>query len=110
MLSSWPPQGLRPAGKSEGGRAMRKYFVIGGVILAAGLFLAVYEPAGPKIDIRSHDVTILRDSWGVPHVFGKTDVDTAFGLAYAHCEDDAKTICESLLSARGMLASVQGKE
>ena len=35
-----------------------------------------------------YEVEILRDSWGVPHIFGKTDADAAFGLAYAHAEDD----------------------
>ena len=48
---------------------------------------------------------ILRDKWGVPHVFGKTDADVAFGLAYAHAEDDFETISEALLSGRGELAA-----
>jgi len=46
----------------------------------------------------------------VPHIFGKTDPDTAFGLAYAHAEDDFPTILESLLQARGELASFAGKD
>ena len=52
---------------------------------------------------------MLRDEWGVPHVFGKTDADAAFGLAYAHAEDDFATIQGSLLAARGKMASVYGK-
>ena len=59
---------------------------------------------------KKHDVRILRDTWGVPHVFGKTDADVAFGLAYAHCEDDFETIQGVLLAARGQLASVYGEE
>jgi penicillin amidase/acyl-homoserine-lactone acylase len=54
------------------------------------------------------DVRILRDTWGVPHVFGKTDADAAFGLAYAHAEDDFGTIQETLFGVRGRLASVRG--
>jgi penicillin amidase/acyl-homoserine-lactone acylase len=56
------------------------------------------------------EVQILRDTWGVPHVFGKTDADTAYGLAYAHCEDDFKTIQETLVSGRSLLASVNGAD
>jgi penicillin amidase/acyl-homoserine-lactone acylase len=55
-------------------------------------------------------VRILRDSWGVPHVFGKTDADAAYGLAWAHAEDDFETIQGRLLAARGRLASEAGRE
>ncbi len=55
------------------------------------------------------DVRILRDTWGVPHVFGKTDADAAYGLAWAHAEDDFGTIQGRLLAARGRLASVRGR-
>ena len=34
------------------------------------------------------ETEILRDSWGVPHIFGRTDADVAYGLAYAHAKDD----------------------
>ena len=33
-------------------------------------------------------VTIIRDQWGIPHVYGKTDADAVFGFLYAQCEDD----------------------
>ena len=57
-----------------------------------------------------YDVRILRDTWGVPHVFGETDADVAFGLAYAHAEDDFLTIQQSYLAARGKLATVYGRD
>ena len=56
-----------------------------------------------------YDVRILRDTWGVPHVFGHTDADVAYGLAYAHAEDDFATIQGALLAARGQLASAYGR-
>ncbi|MBJ48417.1 MAG: hypothetical protein CMG59_04485, partial [Candidatus Marinimicrobia bacterium] len=59
-------------------------------------------------DGHPYDVEIHRDEWGVPHVFGKTDRDTAFGLAYAHAEDDFETIQDVLLALRGKLASDKG--
>ncbi len=55
-----------------------------------------------------YDVRILRDSWGVPHIFGVTDADVAYGLAYAHAEDDFETIQKSMLAGRGRLAAVFG--
>jgi acyl-homoserine lactone acylase PvdQ len=60
-------------------------------------------------NIPAYNVRILRDTWGVPHIFGQTDADAAFGLAYAHAEDDFLTIQQTLLAARGQLASVYGK-
>ena len=55
-----------------------------------------------------YDVRILRDTWGVPHIFGKTDADAAFGLAYAHSEDDFKTMQGSLLTSRGQMGLITG--
>ena len=57
---------------------------------------------------KSYQVQILRDTWGVPHVFGKSDPDVAFGLAYAHAEDDFRTIQGVLLAVRGKLATLIG--
>jgi penicillin amidase/acyl-homoserine-lactone acylase len=67
------------------------------------------DPPGDPEAGHAYDVRILRDSWGVPHVFGVSDADVAYGLAYAHAEDDFATIQDSLLAARGQLASVYGR-
>jgi len=56
----------------------------------------------------NYDVTILRDTYGVPHIFGHTDADAAYGFGYAHSEDDFLTIQQVLLAARGDLATVYG--
>ena len=66
--------------------------------------------ASPVSSAHSYDVKILRDTWGVPHIFGKKDVDTAFGLAYAHCEDDFKNIQDSMLAVRSLGAVVGGMD
>jgi len=55
------------------------------------------------------NLAIIRDSWGIPHIYGKTDKDAAFGLAYAHAEDDFETIHSTLLHTRGEYASIYGK-
>jgi penicillin amidase/acyl-homoserine-lactone acylase len=59
---------------------------------------------------RRYDVRILRDTWGVPHVLGRTDADVAYGLAWAHAEDDFETIQGALLAARGRLATRLGPD
>ena len=51
---------------------------------------------------------ITRDDWGVPHVHGSTDADAAFGLAYAHAQDDFKTIQDVLIASRGKLSEFYG--
>ncbi|GHA74596.1 penicillin amidase [Pontibacter akesuensis] len=55
-------------------------------------------------------VTIIRDDFGVPHVYGKTDADAVFGLLYAQCEDDFNRVERNYLWATGRLAEVEGKE
>ncbi len=71
--------------------------------LLASLFFA-QSPINPE------NITIVRDQWGVPHIYGKTDAETAYGLAWAHAEDDFKTLQEPLLMVRHKLGSVKGKE
>lgn len=84
-----------------------------GLLITFTLAYIVLQPAGVPPELAEvgamYDVEILRDTWGVPHVFGKTDADAAYGLAYAHAEDDFATIQGALLAARGQLASVYGQ-
>ncbi|GAB3528907.1 penicillin acylase family protein [Pontibacter brevis] len=55
-------------------------------------------------------VTIIRDDFGVPHVYCKTDADAVFGLMYAQCEDDFNRVERNYIWATGRLAEVEGKE
>jgi acyl-homoserine-lactone acylase len=55
-------------------------------------------------------IDIVRDHYGVPHIFGKTDPEVAYGLAWAQAEDDFETIQLSMLAGKAMLASYKGKE
>ncbi len=54
-------------------------------------------------------VTIIRDTWGVPHVYGKTDADAVFGLLYAQAEDDFSRVELNYINAMGRLAEVEGE-
>ncbi|MCB9692378.1 MAG: penicillin acylase family protein [Alphaproteobacteria bacterium] len=68
-------------------------------------------PSVPPVSARSQqhlaNVRILRDQFGVPHVFGHTDADAAFGLAYAHAEDDWPMIQGVLAASRGRLGMLK---
>ena len=45
--------------------------------------------------INRENIEIIRDNYGVPHVYSKTDKELAYGLAWVHSEDDFKTIQEA---------------
>lgn len=58
---------------------------------------------------RAAQVTIIRDNWGIPHVYGKTDADAVFGLIYAQCEDDFKRVELNYIEKLGRMAEVKGE-
>jgi acyl-homoserine-lactone acylase len=53
---------------------------------------------------------IIRDNFGVPHIYGKTDADAVFGLLYAQCEDDFNRVEQNYMWAIGRLAEVEGEQ
>ena len=67
-------------------------------------------PATALGQINPSGIDIVRDSFGVPHIFAKTDAEVAYGLAWAHCEDDFATLQTCFLAAKGLLGQVTGKE
>ncbi|MEO0882528.1 MAG: acylase [Pseudomonadota bacterium] len=84
-------------------------------LIVLGLVIWLWDPLPNRIDAEAfraaaaeYDVEIIRDDWGVPHIFGKTRADTAFGLGYAHAEDDFETMQEALAATRGVLARYRG--
>jgi len=102
------------------GVGMKKYLSIGFAVLlvaVAGAVIWFWTPAPLKFDAgaarqaaEAYDVRIIRDKFGVPHIYGARDADVAFGLAYSHAEDDWATIEEVLLFSRGVLAQRTGKD
>ena len=59
---------------------------------------------------RAANTTIIRDDFGIPHVYGKTDADAVFGMLYAQCEDDFNRVEQNYLWATGRLAETEGPE
>ncbi|WP_259070043.1 penicillin acylase family protein [Mucilaginibacter sp. X4EP1] len=58
----------------------------------------------------AHAVTIIRDNWGVPHIYGKTDADVVFGLMYTQCEDNFKGIEQNYLYQLGRQTEATGEK
>jgi len=54
-------------------------------------------------------VTIIRDNWGVPHIYGQTDAQVVFGLMYTQCEDNFKGIERNYLYQLGRQSEVDGE-
>ncbi len=58
---------------------------------------------------QAKNVTIIRDNYGVPHIYGKTDADAVFGLMYAQCEDDFKRVEMNYIDKLGRQAEIKGE-
>jgi len=61
-----------------------------------------------KVDRKK--ITIVRDAWGVPHIFADQDHEVAYGLAWANAEDDFGTMQEMLIAGQGRSGQLLGKE
>ncbi len=58
---------------------------------------------------QSKNVTIIRDNWGIPHIYGNTDADAVFGLLYAQCEDDFKRVEMNYIEKLGRMSEIKGE-
>src|SRR6266566_4835569 len=89
------------------------------LLVSSALCLAAVAPAqqrGPggggdlaRWQRRAQGVTIIRDDWGIAHVYGKTDADAVFGMEYAQAEDDFNRIETNYLNSLGRLAEAEGE-
>jgi acyl-homoserine-lactone acylase len=69
---------------------------------------------GQKLELQrweqlARNVTIIRDNWGIAHVYGKTDADAVFGAIYAQAEDDFNRVETNYLNSMGRLAEAEGE-
>lgn len=84
--------------------------LVGAVLIG----LMVWEPfaavrsAPPPA--RAYAAEIIRDEFGVPHIYGRTDADVAYGVARAHAEDDFTTLQDVLAMTRGRFGALRGTE
>ena len=75
--------------------------------------LALLQGAGDlettRFEKEARNVTIIRDDWGIAHVYGKTDADMVFGMEYAQAEDDFNRVETNYINAMGRLAEAEGE-
>lgn len=106
----------RRAGSTAGGRAAvapaappggsrrRAVSARDRVLLAAVVFATAcagaWDPEPARRAARAYDARIVRDSFGVPSIYGARDADVAFGVAYANAEDDFPTLQEVIATSR----------
>lgn len=83
-------------------------------IVLLSLIYLISLPAYAQLNLarwekQASQVTIIRDEYGIPHIYGKTDADCVFGLLYAQCEDDFRRVEENYITMLGRTAEVKGK-
>ncbi|WP_350286355.1 acylase [uncultured Croceitalea sp.] len=83
--------------------------------LLCSLVISCKTETQPKTEVerwenQAQNVEIIRDDFGVPHIYGKTDADAVFGLLYAQCEDDFNRVERNYIWATGRLAEVEGED
>ncbi len=79
-------------------------------IFTAFTFLVCFPVWGQHAIGATHEARIERDQYGVPHIYGETDADAAFGLAYAQAEDAWPIMEGSLPFFRGTAGLYEGQE
>lgn len=73
-------------------------------------FLVLFLPFSLYAQINPENITIVRDSFGVPHIYAPTDAEVAYGLAWAHCEDDFPSIFQLMTIGKHRQGELLGKE
>ncbi|MBX7459462.1 acylase [Qipengyuania huizhouensis] len=85
------------------------------IVLVAFVALATWEPFWAKREgiappQASYSAEIIRDEFGVPHIYGARDRDVAYGVAIAHSEDDFATLQDVVAMARGRYGAIAGQD
>lgn len=90
---------------------MKFYFNIYCILIS---LIPIYSFGQSKDEVtrwekQAQQVSIIRDNWGIPHIYGKTDADAVFGLMYAQCEDDFPRIELNYIEKLGRLSEIKGE-
>jgi acyl-homoserine-lactone acylase len=83
-------------------------FLLLSILVALSFYAAHAQDRSPAALART--VTIYRDTYGVPHVFGRTDASTVFGFAYAQAEDNFWRVEENFINALGRASELYGEK
>ena len=89
--------------------ALLVFFGVAACTQDAGPPAAAADPELTRLGERAARVEIIRDDFGVPHIYGRTDADAVFGMLYAQAEDDFPRIERNYVWATGRLAEIEGE-
>jgi acyl-homoserine-lactone acylase len=83
------------------------------LILASASSSFAFQPdkaaEAARWEKQARNITIVRDDWGIAHVYGKTDADAVFGMEYAQAEDDFNRVETNYTTSLGRLAEAEGE-
>lgn len=79
-------------------------------LFSMGCSFSAPDQNGKAWEEQARRVTIIRDDWGIPHIYGKTDADAVFGLMYAQCEENFEKVERAYIERLGRLSEVEGKD
>jgi len=82
------------------------------IVLSVSTGFAAQTPRTSELarwEREARNVTIIRDDWGIAHVYGKSDADAVFGAEYAQAEDDFNRVETNYINAMGRLAEAEGE-
>ncbi|HEV2299619.1 MAG TPA: penicillin acylase family protein [Candidatus Acidoferrales bacterium] len=88
---------------------MKKVVLILAIACVCFPALGAQNPEVTRWEHEAQNVTIIRDDWGIAHVYGKTDADAVFGMEYAQAEDDFNRVETNYINAMGRLAETEGE-
>jgi acyl-homoserine-lactone acylase len=89
--------------------SLKKLVLVAATASASFVFAAPKDQESARWDQEARNVTIIRDDWGIAHVYGKTDADAVFGMIYAQAEDDFNRVETNYINGMGRLAEAEGE-
>jgi acyl-homoserine-lactone acylase len=88
---------------------MKKIVLVLAVVCASCAPQAAADKDVTAWEKQAQGITIIRDTWGIPHIYGKTDADAVFGVIYAQAEDDFNRVETNFINSQGRLAEAEGE-
>src|SRR5882672_9663988 len=88
---------------------MNRLFCLALCLMSAAATVRAGPDESARWQSEARNTKIVRDAWGIAHVYGKSDADAVFGTLYAQAEDDFARIERNYLIALGRLAQAEGE-
>src|ERR1700680_4768376 len=90
-------------------RCLRNLLLLLFLASSSTLLHANGNPEVARWEREAANVTIIRDDWGIAHIYGKTDADAVFGMEYAQAEDDFNRVETNYITNLGRTAEAEGE-